>query len=119
MDGSVLKRIVRSDGASACTHYRVLYQEEGRCLLSLLLDTGRTHQIRVHLSHIGCPLLGDFLYGTELPSRPNSFALHAAMLRLQHPMTRESLDVFSPLPPELLALLPHIPTNILNKGDLF
>ena len=72
-------------------------------LLSLLLETGRSHQIRVHLSAIGHPLFGDALYGgpAELP-RP---ALHSAFLRLRQPVTGELLHLHAPLPPDLQAFL--------------
>ena len=74
--------------------------------MRLRLETGRTHQIRVHMKHIGCPVCGDFLYGTELPELPGRFALHSAELVLCHPFTGETLHLFSPLPEQLSALLP-------------
>ncbi len=103
--GSVLRRRVSADGAPARTGYRVLETGNGRSLLSLRLDTGRTHQIRVHMAHLGCPLAGDFLYGTELPRLPDRFALHSASIRLRHPVTGRELAFSSPLPEELARLL--------------
>ncbi len=103
-EDSVIRREVRQDGSPARTHYRVLYQGSHRSLVALQLETGRTHQIRVHLAHLGCPLVGDFLYGQELPHLPNRFALHAAKIALRHPITGVQLYRFSPFPPELLAL---------------
>ena len=82
-----------------------------RTLLELTLDTGRTHQIRVHMAHIGCPLTGDFLYGAEnraLIPRP---ALHSWKLELAHPITGERLAFAAPLPADLAALIPK--ENIL------
>jgi len=103
--GSVLKRMVAEDGAPARTHYRVLERGHGRSLLSLRLDTGRTHQIRVHMAWLGCPLTGDFLYGTELPELPDRFALHSAALTLRQPVTGEEIALTDPLPPDLSHLL--------------
>ena len=103
--GSVLRRMVSPEGASARTRYRVLETGNGRSLVSLQLDTGRTHQIRVHMARLGCPLAGDFLYGSELPRLPDRFALHSASLRLNHPITGEVIALTSPLPAELYQLL--------------
>ena len=102
--GSALRREVRSDGQSARTHYEVLSVSGGRSLVRLVLDTGRTHQIRVHMAHMGCPLTGDFLYGTETAeiSRP---ALHARALALRHPVTGAAMEWESPLPEDMAALL--------------
>lgn len=102
---SVLKREVRPDGAAARTHYEVLRTGAGRSLVRLVLDTGRTHQIRVHLAHLGCPLAGDFLYGRELVQLPQRFALHSASIRLFQPVTGERITLCSPLPEPLQHLL--------------
>ena len=103
--GSVLRRQADPAGSPARTRYRVLDTGNGRSLVALSLDTGRTHQIRVHLSWLGCPLAGDFLYGTEDPALPNRFALHSASLTLRQPVTGQVLALTSPLPDELYALL--------------
>ena len=103
--GSLIAREVRADGKAARTHYRVLRTSGARSLVELELETGRTHQIRVHMAHIGCPLTGDFLYGTEdhdLISRP---ALHSARLELTHPVTGERLALSLPLPEDMARLL--------------
>ncbi len=105
-DGPTVRREVRPGGKEARTFYQVL-QKGKRSLVRLRLDTGRTHQIRVHMSHHGCPVTGDFLYGTELPEElPGRFALHSAMIRLKHPVTNEWIKMESKLPKELEALLP-------------
>lgn len=103
--GSLMEQMVRPDGKSARTRYETLETRNGRALLRLELDTGRTHQIRVHMAHLGCPLTGDFLYGTEdkaLISRP---ALHSAELSFRHPLTGRTLEFHSPLPEDMARLI--------------
>lgn len=102
-EGERPRRCVRSDGQAARTDYETLAVFPGGSLLRLRLFTGRSHQIRVHLSAIGHPLFGDALYGgpAELP-RP---ALHSAFLRLRQPVTGELLHLHAPLPPDLQAFL--------------
>ncbi len=105
VDGSLMARRVRPDGKPARTHYRVVRSCGPRSLLELELETGRTHQIRVHMAHLGCPLTGDFLYGKEdvsLISRP---ALHSAKLELAHPVTGERLRFDAPLPGDMSELI--------------
>ena len=104
-DGSPAVRQVRPDGKPARTHYQVLCQWGPRTLVALKLDTGRTHQIRVHMAHIGCPLTGDFLYGRPDPlmGRP---ALHSARMELNHPITGERLAFDLPLPHDIQNLEP-------------
>ena len=102
---SLVERRVDPAGQRAVTAYRTLKTADGRALVELELDTGRTHQIRVHMAHLGCPLTGDFLYGREdkaLISRP---ALHSARLSLRHPVTGAAMEWSSPLPPDMAALL--------------
>lgn len=104
-DAASIRRLVRADGKPSVTHYEVLKESERRSLVRLRLETGRTHQIRVHMAYLGCPVCGDFLYGTELPDLPGRFALHSAELSLTHPLTMEGLHIVSPLPERLRALL--------------
>ena len=96
-EAASIRREVRPDGQAARTLYRVLERRPGnRALVRMRLETGRTHQIRVHLSAIGCPVCGDFLYGTELPEEfPGRFALHSAYLRLRHPLTGKIIELES------------------------
>ncbi len=98
-----IKRIIEAGGQQAITRYRVIRQNKNCSLLAIRLITGRTHQIRVHLSHLGAPLWGDPLYGKsdEHLLRP---ALHAASLRFKHPRTHRWLVFKSPLPEDLSAL---------------
>ena len=104
-DGATVKRCVRADGRPSVTQYRVLARQDGLCLVRLRLLTGRTHQIRVHMAHLGCPVLGDFLYGQEDIRLPGRFALHSWRLSLTQPLTGERLSFEAPLPPLLASLL--------------
>ena len=118
------KMAVRPGGREAITHWEVLNTFSGRdgkpvaSLLACQLETGRTHQIRVHLSHIGHPLMGDAVYGPGFKTKANALrpgaraaleglgrqALHAYLLTLEHPGTGEILEWTSDLPPDLAAL---------------
>ncbi len=90
--GATVKREISPEGKPSVTRYRVLEEKDGRALMLLELTTGRTHQIRVHLAAIGCPVLGDFLYGTERPEEfPGRFALHSAVIDAVHPVTGERI----------------------------
>ncbi len=100
-------RGVTEDGAPSVTHYRVLerfdpyHTKAGFTLVRLLLETGRTHQIRVHMSHIGHPVVSDQLYGSPCPSLIERQALHAAALTFLHPITKKELHVEAPLPDDI------------------
>ncbi len=88
----------------AVTRYRVIQRRQNRTLVELTLETGRRHQIRVHLADAGCPIVGDSKYGAKTdPSR--RVALHACGLQLPHPVTGERLSFESPLPKELARLV--------------
>lgn len=95
-EGSVIKRCVCETGKYAVTHYKVLKTKENESLVEAILETGRTHQIRVHFSHIGHPLLGDLLYGKAHPYFKGQ-ALHSYYLEFVHPITNEKL-VFTHYP---------------------
>ena len=103
--GSLMARQVDPAGQWARTHYQVLDTGGGRALVRLELDSGRTHQIRVHMANLGCPLTGDFLYGREDPALIPRPALHAAELILRHPITGVCLRWALPLPPDMGALI--------------
>lgn len=103
--GATIRREVCPTGKPASTHYRVLAEGAGRSLVQLCLETGRTHQIRVHMAWLGCPVVGDFLYGRELPALAGRFALHSHHLAIRHPITGEALAFTSPLPALLQGLL--------------
>jgi 23S rRNA pseudouridine1911/1915/1917 synthase len=88
----------------AVTHFEVERLLDGHALLDVRLETGRTHQIRVHLAAIGLPVVGDPVYGVRAPELERQF-LHAWRLAFEHPLTGETVDVESPLPPELQTAL--------------
>src|ERR1700730_6738109 len=113
-----LRMTIRQDGRPAVTHYRILERFRAHTYLSVKLETGRTHQIRLHLSHIKYPIVGDPVYGGRLgPARGAApglsaalrgfkrQALHAAMLGFDHPRTRRALTLHSPVPADFGQLL--------------
>ncbi|MBQ8555917.1 MAG: RluA family pseudouridine synthase [Clostridia bacterium] len=104
-DAASIRRIITGSGKPSVTHYEVLEETATRSLVRLQLKTGRTHQIRVHMRHMGCPVCGDFLYGSELDELPGRFALHSHELHLLHPLTGKALHIISPLPDALRVLL--------------
>ena len=103
-ENSHYKRAVRPDGSPAASEYRVLSTFNGMALCELHPRTGRTHQLRVHMAHIGCPLLGDWLYGESSPliARP---ALHAERVAFTHPLTGEYICAHVPMPKDMSNLL--------------
>ena len=102
---SAVRRMVRSDGQRAVSHYEVLSQRNGLSFVKLQPETGRTHQLRVHMAHIGCPLAGDWLYGTEDPDLISRPALHAYALALTHPVTGTHLYFTAPIPAHMEKLI--------------
>jgi len=119
------KQAVTTSGKSAITHYRVIEKFKNFTLIKAILETGRTHQIRVHMSHIGHPLLGDFTYGgkvkfpkgatDELKQAIKNFprqALHAKKLSIKHPIDNKELSWKSKLPEDLDNMI-----NVLRKYD--
>ena len=103
--GSLVEQMVRPNGKPARTHYEVVKAGENCALVCLVLDTGRTHQIRVHLAHLGHPLVGDFLYGTEEPDRIPRPALHSHRLTFRHPITGQEMSFTAPVPPDMKRLM--------------
>jgi 23S rRNA pseudouridine1911/1915/1917 synthase len=116
---------VRGDGREAITHYRIERRFGAHTLVRVQLETGRTHQIRVHLAHIGHPVVGDPVYGgrrripagvapavREAMSSFGRQALHAARLTLTHPTTGREISFESPLPKDFTKLL-----KILSEGE--
>ena len=104
-DGSIIRRCVREDGLASRTEYEVLQTTERFTLLRLRPETGRTHQLRVHMAYLGHPLAGDWLYGTEdktLIARP---ALHSYELWFTQPVTGQELHFTAPIPQDMQRLL--------------
>ena len=103
------KMAVIEGGRHAVTHFRVLERFGVYTYLELTLETGRTHQIRVHLSHIGHPIVGDPLYGRRKQKfNLNGQVLHAYRLSLRHPTTGEPMSFYAPLPDYFENLLTHL-----------
>ena len=123
-----LRMAIRSDGRPARTHYRVLERFRAHTYLKVKLDTGRTHQIRVHLAHLKHPMVGDPVYGGRLarprgPARSSSAPcagssgkrLHAAALAFDHPVSGERLSFEAPLPADFAGLLAALRADA--RGD--
>ncbi len=108
-DPEKVGRGVVEGGQESVTHYKVLKRfPKGYTMLSLLLETGRTHQIRVHMSFIGHPVVGDPLYGGDAPWLIDRQALHASRLIFTHPVTREKIDITAPLPDDINEVIEKI-----------
>lgn len=113
-----LRQAIRADGRESVTHYRVIHRYRGHTHVRLQLETGRTHQIRVHMAHIKYPLVGDRTYGgrlllpkgatPELIEALRGFgrqALHAARLAFEHPVSGKPIECTAPLPQDIRELL--------------
>ena len=104
-DSIIARRIDPEHGERAVTHYQTVRESNGLTLLSLVLETGRTHQIRVHMQYLGYPLLGDHLYNPEDRTLISRQALHAHCLSFVHPLTKQPLTFTSPLPADMAGLM--------------
>ena len=104
-DSAIERMVDIKNGDKAITHYRVLATNDGLSLLELQLDTGRTHQIRVHTQAIGHPLIGDFLYNSK-DTHMKRQALHAGKLSFRHPITKETLSFTAPVPQDMQVFFP-------------
>ena len=114
-EGSCLtRRVDEESGERAVTRYRVLGTGGGCSLVSLELLTGRTHQIRVHMAHIGFPLIGDYLYNPG-NTRMKRQALHAYRLRFPHPITGEFMNFVAPLPEDMRMALEEVRIDIFPE----
>lgn len=105
VDGSTIERHVdETHGDYACTHYKRLTYNNGYSLVSLKLETGRTHQIRVHMKHIGHPLPGDFLYNPDYSAIKRQ-ALHSHKLNFKHPISGTLLEFVADLPNDMKQII--------------
>lgn len=103
--GTIIERVVDFDrGEPAVTHYHLIREANGHSLVSLQLETGRTHQIRIHLKHLGFPLVGDYLYNPDMEYISRQ-ALHSFRLSFPHPITGEAMDFTAPLPEDMENIL--------------
>ncbi len=113
--GTIIERTVDFEhGETAVTHYRVLEERNGHSLISLRLETGRTHQIRIHMKHLGYPLIGDYLYNPDMEYMDRQ-ALHSHRLAFTHPITGDAMEFTAPLPEDMSAVLQCGRQNI--SGD--
>lgn len=103
-ENSIIERCISKDGQISITHYEVLKQFNDYAFVKCILETGRTHQIRVHLSTIGHPLIGDSLYGSS-SNLINRQALHCYALKFIHPITKQNLEILSELPSDFKKIL--------------
>jgi 23S rRNA pseudouridine1911/1915/1917 synthase len=87
-----------SDSKKAILHYASIKQLDHYQLLEIKLETGRHHQIRVQLSHIGCPIKGDLKYGFDRSNKDASISLHARLIEFTHPVTKKTIKITAPLP---------------------
>ena len=111
-DEASIKREVCHDGQRSITHYEVIESYKNGQLVKVTLETGRTHQIRVHLSHIGHALYGDSLYGVEEKEYIERQALHAYKLIIPHPRTGEELVIETKLPKDMELLISKLKAEV-------
>nr|WP_330401819.1 RNA pseudouridine synthase [Clostridioides difficile] len=100
-----IKRIIDERGQSSITHYKVIERLENATVLEVSLETGRTHQIRVHMAHIGHGIIGDELYGCVDEKLINRQALHAYKLEFEQPRTKEKLKFKADIPEDMKELI--------------
>ena len=100
-ENSIIERCVRDDGDIAITEYYVIREFDNMSLLYISLQTGRTHQIRVHMRYIGHPIIGDSLYSTN-SKLINRQALHSCKVSFVHPLTKKKMNIEANLPNDIL-----------------
>lgn len=105
-EDSIIQRCISENGDRAITHYEVIEEnrKQNYSIVRCLLETGRTHQIRVHMAHIGHPILGDTLYGSTSPFILRQ-ALHSYITSFIHPITKEKVEYLAPIPEDMKSLI--------------
>lgn len=103
--GSIIERAVDFEhGEEAVTHYCVVKEHKEHSLVSLVLETGRTHQIRIHMKHLGYPLIGDYLYNPDMEHIKRQ-ALHSHIMRFAHPISGKHMEFVAPLPDDMAKVI--------------
>ena len=104
-EGTIIERTVDWEhGEDAVTHYKVVKEANGHSLVSLRLETGRTHQIRIHMKYLGYPLIGDYLYNPDMEYMTRQ-ALHSHHMEFTHPITGEHMSFTAPLPEDMVRVM--------------
>ena len=104
-EDTIIERMVDwENGETAITHYQVLEEKNGHSLVSLKLETGRTHQIRIHMKHLGFPLIGDYLYNPDMEYMHRQ-ALHSHKISFTHPITGKAMEFTAPIPADMQKVL--------------
>lgn len=104
-EGTIIERTVDWEhGEEAVTHYKVVKEANGHSLVSLRLETGRTHQIRIHMKYLGYPLIGDYLYNPDMEYMTRQ-ALHSHHMEFTHPITGEHMSFTAPLPEDMARVM--------------
>lgn len=106
-ENSIIERCIDESGDVAITHYDVLKSNDSMSVVHLILETGRTHQIRVHMAHIGNPIIGDTLYGHS-SKLINRQALHSNKISFIHPITKEQINLTAPLFDDMKTIIDHV-----------
>lgn len=104
-EGTIIERTVDWEhGEEAATHYKLVKEANGHSLVSLRLETGRTHQIRIHMKYLGYPLIGDYLYNPDMEYMTRQ-ALHSHHMEFTHPITGEHMSFTAPLPEDMARVM--------------
>ena len=111
-DNSIIERQISKDGFPSITHYELIKNYNNLCLVKFLLETGRTHQIRVHTNYIGHSILGDDLYGKK-SKLINRQALHAYRVKFIHPITKNIIEIETNLPNDMANIIKNQEINLL------